>query len=142
MKTRIYSGFPGIGKSHIYESHKFDSSQIILDSDSSKFDKTLFPGNYIKHIKNNIDKVSIIMVSSHDVVREALVKENIDFILVYPDRSLKEIYKERYIKRGSPKAFIDLLEKKWDDWIDELENQEGCEKIVLKKGQYLSDVIF
>lgn len=28
-----------------------------------------------------------------------------------------------------------------DSWISELETQEGCEKIKLKKGQYLSDVI-
>jgi hypothetical protein len=75
--TKVISAFPGCGKTHLFKTHK---NKIILDSDSSTFDKKYFPQNYIKHIKENIGKVDIILVSSHSDVRSALVNENIDFI--------------------------------------------------------------
>ncbi len=137
IKTTLYAGFPGIGKTHVF--NQFD--KIALDSDSSKFDKAYFPLNYIEHIKNNMGHVERIFISSHDVVRDALVKEGLDFTLVFPDRSLKEEYIERYKSRGNADAFVKLLEQNWDIWITQLENQKRCDKIVLKSGQYLSDVL-
>lgn len=81
------------------------------------------------------------MVSSHKEVREALVENGIDFTLVYPEPSIKEEYIQRYIDRGSPESFVNLLTNNWNNWISELEEQRSCDKITLKKGQYLSDVI-
>jgi len=93
--TKVISAFPGTGKTYCYNKLK-ELGITILDSDSSEFSwikdengnntterNPDFPDNYIKHIKENIGKVSIIFVSSHDIVREAMTKENIDFILVY-----------------------------------------------------------
>lgn len=139
-ETLVISAFPGCGKTQFFKEQT--DSEIILDSDSSKFDKSEFPENYIKHIKQNLDSVDIIFVSSHDTVREALVKEEIEYILVYPDRSLKDEYIERYKKRGNLEGFINLLEKNWDTWIDELENQKGCAHKILKSDEYISDVFF
>ncbi len=137
-KTKIISGFPGVGKSTLFRSN---SALKILDSDSSTFDKANFPKNYMCHIKENIGKVDIIMVSSHDVVRQALVDEDIDFVLVYPDISLKQEYKDRYIKRGSPDAFINLLDNMWKTWISGCINQNDCMHIVLKEGVYLDCIL-
>jgi len=144
-KTIVISAFPGCGKSHFFRENK---DKIILDSDSSLFswvEKGVrnpdFPNNYITHIKKNIGKADIILVSSHKVVRDALVENGIDFILVYPSRSIKNSYIQRYIDRGSDENFIKLLINKWDEFLDELENQKHCRKIELQKGQYLSDVI-
>ena len=64
----------------------------------------------------------------------------IEYTLVYPDRSLKREYIERYKKRGSPQAFIDLMEAKWDDFIDDCEN-DPSDKLVLRSGEYLKDVL-
>jgi hypothetical protein len=138
MNTRIISAFPGCGKSHYYRENK---DLIVLDSDSSTFDKSDFPRNYIEHIKSNIGKAHIIMVSSHKEVREALVDNNIKFELVYPNLSIKEEFIQRYKDRGSPEKFINLLESNWGNWIGELELQTGCEKKTLETGKYLSDVI-
>lgn len=137
-QTLVISAFPGCGKSHMYRNNE---DKIILDSDSSKFDKSDFPRNYIEHIKSNIGKVDIIMVSSHKEVRDALVENVIDFTLVYPKREIKEEYIKRYQERGNDDNFIKLLQSKWDEWMDELEHQSNCKKIELKEGQYLSDVI-
>lgn len=119
-KTLVVSAFPGCGKSYLFNN---DTDDIILDSDSSKFDKKDFPSNYIKHIKDNIDYADIILVSSHKDVRTALFDNEIKFILVYPDIKLKEEYLERYKQRGSPEAFIKLISTNWDSWVSDMNNQ-------------------
>ena len=136
--SKIISAFPGCGKSHYFRESK---DKTVLDSDSSKFDKSDFPRNYIRHIKENIEKADVIMVSSHKEVRDALIENGMSFTLVYPDISIKNEYVKRYIDRGSPKPFIDLLEKNWELWIGELDSQTGCDKIKLNESQYLSDVL-
>ncbi len=142
QKALVISGFPGIGKSFIYEKSKIFSDKIILDSDSSKFDKSEFPQNYIKHIKENLNKVSIIMVSSHKIVRDALKDANIDFVLVYPDKSLKEEYIRRYTEIGNQENFIKLLNENWENWIDEIENDKDLKTITLRKKEYyLEDIL-
>ena len=148
--TKIISGFPAVGKSFIFK----NSNKLVLDSDSSEFSwlkdsdgnntkvrNSEFPKNYIKHIKNNIGKVDIIMVSSHDVVREALKDNKIPYTIVYPNISLKDEYIERFIKRGNKTGFIDFISAYWDSFINEISNETYPTKIILEKGQYLSDVI-
>ena len=82
MKTKVYSAFPGVGKTTYFNT----TNRNVLDSDSSKFDKKHFPDNYIEHIERNVmdPKVDKILVSSHKDVRDALIKKGIPFVLVYP----------------------------------------------------------
>jgi len=140
--TKIISGFPGIGKTF----YKQNSCLNVLDSDSSKFswiEKGIrhpnFPQNYINHIKKNTNKVDIILVSSHKIVREALVNNNIGFTLIFPERNLKKEYIERFRNRGNDKSFINLLETSWDLFVDEMENQKNCKIIRLKSGEFLTN---
>jgi hypothetical protein len=138
--SRVISAFPGTGKTIYFQRSKFKK---VLDSDSSKFDKQYFPENYIEHIKESLNDLSIykIFVSSHKTVREALVKHNIAFTLIYPERELKEEYIKRYENRGNTPEFVALVDKNWDSWLDELDNQEGCDKIKLKAGEFIGDVL-
>lgn len=138
-KTIVISGFPGVGKSFVFNNQKRGS--VVLDSDSSKFDKNFFPENYIKHIKDNIGKVDIIFVSSHKIVRDALVKEDIPFVLVYPSIFLKDEYIYRYMVRDNDDNFIKFISDNWDKFITDLSEQEGCYSIELQQGQFLKDVI-
>jgi uncharacterized glyoxalase superfamily protein PhnB len=138
VDTLVVSAFPGCGKSHLFR-NKGDKK--ILDSDSSTFDKSQFPENYINHIKSNIGDADIILVSSHKEVRDALQNQGINFTLVYPKKDIKDEYIQRYIDRGNDGKFVDLLKQNWENWVGELEQQSGCEKIKLDSGQYLSDVI-
>lgn len=119
--TLIISAFPGTGKTWCYEC--IGDNSIILDSDSSTFDKSEFPANYIEHIKKYIGKVNVILVSSHDTVRAALREAGIEFYVVYPanTKTNKEEYMTRYVKRGSSEAFVKLMEEKWDDFIASIE---------------------
>ncbi len=142
--TTIISGFPGIGKTHY---HNCDGGST-LDSDSSKFSwiedgvrHPDFPQNYIDHIKDNLDKVDFIFVSSHQNVRDALVANELRFVLVFPDPGLKEEYIQRYRDRGNEDGFVKLLEENWELFMFGLENQKGCNIIKLKSGEYLSDYL-
>lgn len=140
-RAQLISAFPGTGKTWFYLDNIYRSDQIILDSDSSKFSKEDFPANYIENIKGNMYMTSIILISSHKEVRDALVNEGLYFTLVYPDISLKEEYIKRYEDRGSDPMFIKLLDKNWNTWITELMSQEGCEHVVLQSGKYINDII-
>ena len=136
---KVICGFPGVGKSTLFKELK-DSDYKVLDSDSSTFDKADFPDNYIKHIKEKTAKGYTILASSHDVVRNALIKEGMMFTLVYPDKSLKDEYLARYKERGSPQKFIDLLDSKWDEWIgqcDDLDDKH-VRKVKLDAGEFIN----
>ena len=153
--TKVVAGFPGIGKSECTRrdpscldsdsslfSWKYDDSgKPAVDPSGNRIRDPAFPANYIAHMKDSIGKVPVIFVSSHDIVRDALVEEGIGFNLVYPDRSLRDDYVSRYVERGSPKGFVDMISQNWDKFISELDGQEGCNRIVLERGQYLVDVI-
>lgn len=116
----------------------------VFDSDSSVFDKSEFPGNYIKHIKEVLRKFPsvVIFVSSHDNVREAMGDAGIKYVLCYPERELKGDYLERYEQRGSPEAFVKLMDEKWNDFIDSVQADKNAErKLVLSEGEFLVDVL-
>lgn len=137
--AKVICGFPGVGKTTLYKEMK-DTKDKVLDSDSSQFDKKEFPDNYIKHIKASTKKGYTVLASSHDVVRDALIKNKIPFVLVYPSVELKEEYLKRYADRGSPDSFIQLLEKNWDKWIGECDSikDDLVKKIKLKAKEYIS----
>lgn len=148
--TKIIAGFPGIGKSFEFQ----NNITVCMDSDSFEFSWVKdsdgkntkeknpdFPKNYIEHIINNIGNADYIFVSSHDVVRKALVDAKVHFILVYPSLDQKEDYLQRYKDRGSPQGFIDLISNNWANWVTDCKNQDSCKKIELQKNQYLSTVL-
>jgi len=148
-QTVVVSGFPGVGKSYFVNNGDY----IALDSDSSNFswltdedgNKTRhpnFPTNYIEHIKSNLGKVDYILVSSHDVVRDALRENNIRYVSVFPDKSLKHDFMNRYKERNSPEPFLRLMDKQYDSFVDGLMNDTNKRRVVLQdEGLYLSDVL-
>jgi hypothetical protein len=146
MITKVISAFPGTGKSYLANKH-----DDVLDLDShnytsghtpdGKVRNPDFPSNYISAIEGQLGKWSILLVSPHAEVIKGLSEKDIEITLVYPDRKLKSEYIERFRKRGSSEAFISPLDSYWDDFLDQLEQLEDCRHVVLKQGQYLSDVL-
>lgn len=141
MRTAIVSAFPGCGKSFIFnkyngEKYNNDKKWKILDSDSSDYSwikdengnntkerNPEFPNNYINHIKENIGKVDIIFVSSHEIVRQALKDNKIRFFLVFPENNLKDDFIQRYKNRGNDETFINFISNNWNNFINEMENE-------------------
>ena len=141
MKTYVIAGFPGVGKSFCTRS--FDN-MLIKDSDSSKFPKDKFPENYIEDTKSNLGKYDVIFVSTHEEVLDALEKEGIKYILVFPTLKLRKIYISRYSMRGSPKEFIQKISDNWNSWILSLiESRRSQEKkfIFIRPSQNLYEML-
>jgi hypothetical protein len=144
MSAKIISAFPGIGKS--YATSKIPGA---LDSDSSHFSWAApgmrnpnFPENYIKHIRDNMETASYIFVSSHQEVRDALANAGIDYLLVYPDPKIKEEYLKRYIDRGSPESFVQLLDKNWDAWIQScINDRNAIAHYILPAKKFIIDIL-
>lgn len=141
MSALVVCAFPGSGKSVFYQSYSVYEGHVngirILDSDSSEFSWVLdengnktnqrnpkFPLNYIKHIKDNIDKQDIIFVSSHELVRNALHDANIKYINIYPKDNITNMkeWRNRFIQRGNSQSFIDIVMTNWSNWIKDMEN--------------------
>lgn len=121
-KVLVVSGFPGIGKTTSVDMLKKEGYRVV-DSDYSLWAKERFPRNYITHLSGLIrsGEYDVIFVSSHYVVREELIKRGIKFTLVYPDRSLKDAYIQRYIDGNSPTVLIDMVDVQWGAWMDQLD---------------------
>lgn len=144
----IISGFPGIGKTYLFNTSINNPMSLnlkISDSDSSKFDKDNFPNNYIEHILKIKDEYDIVLVSSHKSVRDELIKRDIPFVLVYPDKELKSIFMDRYKNRGSSEEFIKFMEDNFDKFVDECDNISEehlyCFKYKLYDDYKLYDII-
>ena len=146
---KIILGFPGVGKSFCKEHFKGTDIKI-LDSDSSEFPKSDFPNNYIKHIRETIQKniVDIMFISSHKDVRKAIFNDNFimsraAIYICYPDKKLKEDFIDRYKKRGNNEKFIKLISDNWETWIDEIENENYFYPLKLTyKEQYLKNLLY
>lgn len=141
--TKVICGFPGIGKTYLFG--KQDELGVkISDSDSSKFSKLKdskgqliqnpdFPDNYIKHIIDIIHGMDIhyILVSSHHDVREALANAHIPYTVIYPTKDMKDVYIQRYQDRGSPEKFITFLTDKFDEFVEDCENDTSAASKVI-----------
>ena len=62
-----------------------------------------------------------------------------DYILVYPEKSLKEEYRQRYIARGNSDSFMRLFVDGWEERLESLRANKGVH-IPLAKDEYLLDV--
>ena len=144
----IICGFPGVGKSCVATNRT-----NILDAESSAFSwifdpetaeepkrNQAFPGNYVKHIKDNMDRYEFIMVSTHKQVLDAIEYEGLPYIIVAPQPCLKNEYLIRYLQRGSTIEFIELLNEKWESFLADIGNRQQP-VIWLEAGQYMSDIL-
>lgn len=116
----------------------------IIDCDSSLFswiydengNKTNvrnpdFPNNYIQYIKEHLEIDDIIFISTHKVVRDALRENGIAYTLVYPQKDMLHEFTRRYKDRGDTEEFINHITDKWDEFIDEMDQETFPKKIVL-----------
>ena len=138
----IISAFPGVGKTYLYNNHP----DLISDSDSSKFswleDGTRNPNfvkDYVDHIEKEASKKLFVFVSSHKEVRDELHRRGINFLIFYPSLTDKQIYIERYKKRGSSPEFIKLLDERWDEMIQSCAEDNAIKFEVHYPNMFLKD---
>lgn len=163
-KTKVIAGFPCVGKSYLTKHHsgyytkKADDEKLtayeyneltILDSDSMSFSwlwdnkgqklgrNPHFPENYLNYIKSHLGKADIILVSTHPVVIDELLKNDIVFTYVRPEYGLLGEYIKRMKNRGNDSEFINNIIKIWSNDVghDELCDWDFVE---LGSGQFLN----
>ena len=137
ISTTLYAAFCGTGKTYICEKTNIKSIEI----EYWKYKDKGLQKEYLKYIKDQIEKVDYIFISTDPDGLKLLNKEGYDITLVYPENELRNEYLDRYIKRDSSYDFIGTFMKHWHIWINELKEQKYCKHIVLKSGEYISDII-
>jgi hypothetical protein len=148
----IVPGFPGVGKSHT--SMKPSMTRQIIDADSSAWSwlpgtttrNPNFVSDYLDHLTRLMqqhdgeERFVHICCSTHKAVLDELLLRRFPSIIVYPQRDLREEYIERYIDRGSPVAFCDMMVAKWDSFIDDLDTAQSP-VIRLGAGEFFCDAL-
>lgn len=148
----IICAFPGTGKTKAEAIAQDYGIYDIVDAESSKFRWTKtdsgqriqnpkFPDNYVDFIEHGagIDG-QIILTATHKQVRDAMKARGLSYIIVAPEKNLKDEYLSRYLARGNDISFIKQLYDHWDEWLDEMES-DGAPIIHLKSKQYLLPII-
>ena len=141
-KGIIICGFAGIGKTSFPDFVPYYQSTKYFDLPSTFFRKEEgWQKLYVDCAEAFADKYDYIFVSTHDMVIDELIRRRNNFYIVYPRKQCKQEYMERFIKRGSPTDYIERFMKNWDNFVDKLDKVNCKNKISLRTGQYLSDVI-
>lgn len=100
-----------------------------------------YPHNYIRKILEELPNYKYIIVPHIDSVLAELNMWGVPFVSVYPNISLKDEYRERYIGRGNRSEFMQVFIDEWDERIEYIRDFEKGGKIELKAGEYLTDAI-
>lgn len=137
LHTVLYAAWCGTGKTYVCEKTDIKACEI----EYWKYKDKGMQKEYLQDIKNQIGKVDCIFISTDHEGLSLLNAKGYDITLVFPENELRSEYLDRYIKRDSPYDFIGTFMKYWHVWLDELKEQDYCKRIVLKSGEYLSDVI-
>ncbi len=141
-KGIIISGFAGIGKTDFNSYVPYYQKATYYDLPSAMFRKNDgWEKVYVDCAEALCEKYDYVFVSTHDVVIDELISRNSKFYIVYPKGHCKEEYKQRFIKRGNSLEYIDKFMRNWDKFIAQIDNLDYSNKISLRTGQYLSDVI-
>jgi adenylate kinase family enzyme len=140
MRPTVICGFPGVGKSTFFAKAQ-ELGLKVLDSDSSQFDRTNFPTNYIQHIKDSLASGHIVLCSTHSAVREALRASGIEYTIVMPKYFQCDAYLHRYSNRGSPESFINLMRSKWDEFWHSCYDDPAAHRIILDEDAHLAEVM-
>ncbi|MDR2590158.1 MAG: leucine-rich repeat domain-containing protein [Oscillospiraceae bacterium] len=100
-----------------------------------------YPENYIEAIKNASKENKIILIVPDPYLLSTLEEENIPYVIAYPERSAKEEYRQRFIKRGNEDNFMRIFTGSWDGFIDDFVRNTYARHIVLESHEYLTDVL-
>ncbi|KAK3986117.1 hypothetical protein QBC44DRAFT_361771 [Cladorrhinum sp. PSN332] len=152
----IISGFACIGKSQLGKSGTYKGYKVV-DLDSSGFTvdpKTKvkrsipdFVSAYIKEILKYAKMKVILMVSTHQEIRDEMCDKGLKYTLVYPSATCKAAWLGRLEKRAGKDGLYNIFDKNWTAFVSGLdkgyanESKKGAKRQVLGSNQYLTHVI-
>lgn len=140
--SNVICGFPGIGKEYLGMKHPERITNINTDTYAwltPTIRNPKFPQNYIDAVR---ESKGLVLVSSHKDVRECLSKNKVNYSTCYPRLDCKHSYLKRYRLRGSPEAFVLLMDIMWSDWHRQIrEDNRSIANYVLASHEYISDIV-
>ena len=115
------------------------------ESESKKADLNLkmqneWPENYIKAVINQYNEHRYVIIPPIIPVLDSLRREEIPYILCYPEDSGKDEYEKRYRERGNSEDFLDVFIGGWDHFLSKIKNDTGKYHMVMKDNEYLTDL--
>ena len=79
----------------------------------------------IDEIMNVVNNYDIIFIDSDTKTRETLEERNIDFDVFYPSKERRGEFIENQVRKHANAKDIQELDRHFNDWIDEIENDES-----------------
>lgn len=139
QRAKIIVGFPGIGKSYISKDTTGAYSWLNIHDEpgyAKGAEESFFTGVLLL-----AQQPGVLLLPAHRMVGNFLISQNLTFTSVFPKRCLKNDYLKRYRERGSSVEFVELVEKRWDPFVDNMRYSHGrCNHVELDEGQFLKDV--
>ena len=149
-RPKIFFTFPGIGAKY-FEKNNLNKSIIAYANSPSNASYThcRFPDGWVSRIKemiyyNNVDYIyAPIHTSLREAIKEDKELDDVEKWIIYPDKSLKLEYIERYRERGDDQAYVTHMAEIWDEAIESIENEDKSKFNLykLKSGETMSDFI-
>ena len=153
MPGRIVYAFPGTGKSSLARrSKKFidleKSNYQWLDRNIGLTKEEIEAGkgygklnpNFLEEYKKAVikyyNKGKTVLIA-YDIVEE-LIKDGYEVIQILPNVNDKELYRQRYIKRGNDIKWVNKIMKIFDWYIENGYPKKNV--YILKTGEFLSDI--
>lgn len=129
-----------------YKYYMPDGMFSLEESETMKADLGLnlreeWPENYVKAVINQYNENRYVIIPPVMSVLAALRKEEIPYILCYPERSAKNEYERRYKERGNTDSFLDIFIGHWDQFLDQMESDPGKHHIIMRSNEYLRDLL-
>lgn len=134
----IICGYAGVGKSTLAK-----EVAGIMDLESTPFEKDWerYAKCAIHYHKNGY----IVLVSCHKEIRERILSmldgDNTNVCTIVPNVADKELYRERYTRRGNTPEFIKVQMDNWERWLDKGNAIEGERWIEMQEGEVLKDTL-
>ena len=94
----------------------------------------------MKYLLEIVNKYDAVLIPVQSDIIEMLLKNNSNFVSVFPPKKLKEIYRERYLVRGNTEEFADHILEVWDEKYKLLEDN-NIRIIDIKENEYLEDIL-
>lgn len=155
----IFAAYAGTGKSYAAEKlngvldmaivpYKYQFPKEYKKEDFTECDKgciefpfdDTYPEKYVADVLKNCRNYNHILIPSDNRVMNVLEAQKVEFVLCYPGRCLKEVYRKRYQTRGNAEEFMRIFVDRWDLWIDSFERR-SCKKYVMQQREFLKEII-
>jgi hypothetical protein len=109
-------------------------------ADSSGVIRSEWPYNYVEAILDLLGGGKVILIPSDLKTLSLLAERRVRYLLCFPERELVSEYRNRFVERGNSKEFLDVFIGGWDRFLNALDSDSWGDKIVMKSGEFLSDV--